>query len=65
MIDFAFNEWNLNRVEIRCATGNTASQSIPKALGFEEEGLLRENEWLYDHFVDHVVFSMLKRNWAP
>jgi ribosomal-protein-serine acetyltransferase len=65
LVDYAFTELhlNLNRLEIRCATGNRASQAIPRALGFKEEGLLRDNEWLYDHFVDHVVFSMLKRDW--
>jgi len=63
MLHFAFNEWDLNRVEIRCATKNKASQAIPIYLGFQQEGILRENEWLYDHFVDHVVFSILKKDW--
>jgi RimJ/RimL family protein N-acetyltransferase/peroxiredoxin len=61
--DFGFRELKLNRIEIRCATGNTASQAVPTALGFQREGVLRQNEWLYDHYVDHVVFSMLSRDW--
>lgn len=60
ILDLAFENLKLNRIEIRCATGNLASQAIPKSLGFKEEGLLRENEWLYDHFVDHVVYSKLR-----
>lgn len=60
-MNFAFNEWGLNRIEIRSATGNKASQAVPEKLNFRNEGVLRENEWLYDHFVDHVVFSKLKR----
>jgi len=63
IIDYAFNELKLNRIEIRCATENFASQSIPKKLGFSEEGNLRANEWLYDHYVDHVVFSILADEW--
>lgn len=59
LANFAFDEWKLNRIEIRCATKNIASQVIPKKLGFKEEGILRDNEWLYDHFVDHVVYSKL------
>src|SRR5262249_30158911 len=59
----AFRELGINRIEIRCATGNVASQAVPKALGFKQEGVLRDNEWLYDHFVDHVVFSMLAKDW--
>jgi ribosomal-protein-serine acetyltransferase len=27
-------------------------------LGFDEEGVVRRAEWLYDHFVDHVVYAM-------
>ncbi len=61
--DFAFEELKLNRLEIRCAAGNTASQAIPISLGFLREGTLRQNEWLYDHFVDHLVFSMLVSDW--
>jgi ribosomal-protein-serine acetyltransferase len=59
LTQFAFNEWNLNRIEVRCAPDNVASQMIPKKLGFKEEGILRSNEWLYDHFVDHIVYSKL------
>jgi ribosomal-protein-serine acetyltransferase len=29
-----------------------------------QEGILREAEWLYDHYVDLVVYSMLKRVWV-
>lgn len=64
LVDFAFKEWKLNRIEIRCAVKNIASQIIPRKLGFKEEGLLRQNEWLYDHFVDHIVFSKLASDYA-
>ena len=60
---YAFNERKINRIEIRCATANKPSQAVPIALGFQQEGTLRDNEWLYDHFVDHVVFSMLAKDW--
>jgi ribosomal-protein-serine acetyltransferase len=61
---YAFRVRGLNRLEIRCATGNTASQAVPTALGYHQEGVLRQNEWLYDHFVDHVVFGMLASEWT-
>lgn len=63
MVDYAFKELKLNRVDIRCATENTASQSVPKGLGFKQVGILPDNEWLYDHYVDHVVYSVLARDW--
>ncbi|MEN1761147.1 GNAT family protein [Anoxynatronum sibiricum] len=54
---------SLNRVEIRCATGNHKSRAIPQQLRFVAEGVLREAEWLYDHYVDHVVYAMLASEW--
>jgi len=63
ILDYAFGHLGLNRVEIRCATGNTRSRAIPERLGFREEGTFRQAEWLYDHYVDHVVYSMLKVEW--
>jgi len=64
LVGQAFNQAKLNRVEIRCAVGNDRSRAIPSRLGFREEGLLRDAEWLYDHFVDHIVYAMLARDWA-
>lgn len=63
MTDHAFGELKLNRVEIRCAPGNTKSRAIPIRLGFKEEGCIRQTEWLYDHFVDNVVYGMLASEW--
>lgn len=65
VLDHLFRELGLDRVEIRCATGNTTSCAIPQRLGFTDEGIMRHAEWLYDHFVDHRVFSMLAEDWPP
>lgn len=62
-VDYAFKELKLNRVEIRCAENNYKSRAIPERLGFKNEGTLRESEWLYDHFVSHIVYGMLKDEW--
>ena len=64
LVDQAFDELGLNRVVIRCATGNTRSCAIPERLGFTHEGVKRQAEWLYDHFVDHNVYAMLAEDWA-
>ena len=63
LVEYAFEDWHLNRIEIRCAVGNLKSRAIPERLGFKKEGLLREAEWLYDHYVDHVVYGMLADEW--
>ncbi|MGM8212278.1 GNAT family N-acetyltransferase [Virgibacillus sp. W0430] len=63
LTDYAFRELKLNRVDIRAAAKNKRSRAIPERLGFSEEGLLRQAEWLYDHYVDHVVYGMLYDDW--
>jgi ribosomal-protein-serine acetyltransferase len=63
MADHALSTLNLNRVEIRCASQNHKSRAIPHRLGFIHEGTVRQVEWLYDHFVDHEIYAMLKEQW--
>ena len=63
ILNHGFTHLELNRITIFCATGNTRSQAIPKRLGFTHEGTLRESQWLYDHFIDHEIYSMLRRHW--
>jgi ribosomal-protein-serine acetyltransferase len=63
LIDYAFKELELNRVEIHCAIGNKKSRAIPQRLGFTQEGIVRQAEWLYDHFVDHIIYGVLASEW--
>jgi ribosomal-protein-serine acetyltransferase len=63
VLDHVFGALGLNLAEIQCATANRRSCAIPERLGFTREGTLRQREWLYDHFVDHAVFSMQAREW--
>lgn len=63
MLDHGFRQLGLHRVEIRCATGNSRSRAIPERLGFVEEGIARHGEWLYERYVDLVVYSMLAPDW--
>jgi len=64
LTDYAFREQDCNRVILHCAVGNLKSRAVAERLGFVQEGILREAEWLYDHYVDLVVYSMLKRVWV-
>ena len=63
LVDHAFGELGLNRVSVACATQNTKSCAIPERLGFRREGIQRQAEWLYDHFVDHVIYAALAHDW--
>ncbi|UDL03585.1 GNAT family N-acetyltransferase [Marinobacter sp. CA1] len=59
LVQLGFGECRLNRIEISCAVGNPRSRAIPERLGFTLEGVLRQCEWLYSHYVDHAVYAML------
>ncbi|WP_188455444.1 GNAT family N-acetyltransferase [Virgibacillus oceani] len=63
LIDYAFQELKLNRIEIRAAFENRKSRAIPERLGFTQEGKVRQAEWLYDHYVDLVIYGMLACEW--
>jgi ribosomal-protein-serine acetyltransferase len=63
LVDYALGELGLNHVEIACAPGNLRSRAVPERLGFKREGVLRQREWLYDHFVDHVVYGLTAAEW--
>ena len=63
LVEHAFRELRLNRVEIYCAVENVRSRRIPERLGFTQEGTHRQAEWVHDHFKDLVAYSMLAREW--
>ncbi len=63
MTQHALVDLGLNRVEIRAAVENKKSRAIPERLGFLFEGVERDGEWLYDHFVDLAVYGMLAADW--
>lgn len=60
VIRYLFEELKLHRVVIRAGTKNLKSQAIPQRLGFTKEGIEREAGFLYDHYVDLQVWSLLR-----
>lgn len=63
LTNYAFTHLNLNKVEIRAAVENKKSRSVPERLGFVNEGIIRQAEWLYDHYVDITVYGVLANEW--
>lgn len=63
LTDYAIKDLDLNRVDIRAAVENKKSRAIPERLGFTKEGQLRQAEYVNDHYLDHMVYSMLATDW--
>jgi len=64
LIDYAFDELKLNRVELRCAAENLKSRAVAERLGFTQEGELRESWLIHGRFVGQVVYGMLASEWS-
>jgi ribosomal-protein-serine acetyltransferase len=63
VLEHCFDTLELNSVGSAAATGNAPSNTVLRRVGFVPEGVTRDAEWLYDHFVDHHAYSMLQREW--
>lgn len=63
VVDYGFNELNLKRIEIKAGVNNTKSKNIPENLGFKREGIAEQKEFLYNQFVDLVVYAKVNQNW--
>lgn len=63
LIDYAFNNLEINRIEIRCAAGNTRSAAIPERFGFKLEGCLRQSRFRNGKLHDFLIFGLLRSEW--
>ena len=64
MINLAFRNMDMNRVQIRCGVGNHKSSAIPRRLGFTLEGTERAGERHKLSYIDLEVYSLLKSEWV-
>lgn len=59
LVDYAFSERGLHRVQLEVLATNEAAIRAYLAVGFVEEGRLRESAWVRGGFVDEVIMSVL------
>jgi ribosomal-protein-serine acetyltransferase len=64
LIDYAFAELDLNRIEIRCSVENTRSAAIPERLGFTLEGVLRQSHMRNGRLHDFSIYGLLRSEWC-
>ncbi len=63
LLIYAFDELDINKIQIKVAVGNEKSRNIPERLGFEPEGVERDGELLVDGvFTDLAVYGLTKKD---
>jgi len=63
LIEMAFNQLEMEKVQISAAEGNQPSRKVCERLGFALEGVISHAENLNGRIVDHAIYAMHKKNW--
>jgi len=63
LTSYGFHNLGLNRIYIHCAKENAKSRAVPVRLGFLQEGVLQDAEYLHGVFHDLILYGLVKRNW--
>jgi len=63
LLDYAFTELNLNRVEADTDPRNERSARLLDRLGFSKEGLFRERCIVDGEISDAAMYGLLRRDW--
>ena len=63
MLDHAFNNLNLHRIELTVLEDNKRAQHVYEKCGFVKEGVRRKAKYKNGKFVDMYVYSVLKEEY--
>ena len=63
LLEHCFDDLCLHRGTLEAAVENYASRAIAERLGMRLEGLTKDREWLYDHYVDSSLYAITAPEW--
>jgi len=64
LLGYGFRSRNLHRVHLQTLSSNEAGLRCYRAVGFVEEGRLREAAWVEGGYEDMVLMSVLRPEWS-
>jgi [ribosomal protein S5]-alanine N-acetyltransferase len=64
VLDFAFNQLRLHRVEAACLPTNIPSRALLTKVGFQQEGRARQYLRIEGKWQDHLLFAILREDWG-
>ena len=65
VVEFAFGDLDLHRIELRAGVGNRASQRVAEKLGFRREGTLRQASGRPEAPYDCYLYGLLASDSRP
>jgi len=63
LIDYAFKEMGLNRIQASADADNARSLAAIRRMGFKLEGTMRQKDFYKGAFHDDIVYSILREGW--
>lgn len=63
IIQFGFEEMDLNRIQAICSIGNVVSERVLQKTGMQLEGILRQYIHHEDRQLDMKMYSILRQEW--
>ncbi|WP_371993708.1 GNAT family N-acetyltransferase [Shewanella sp. 10N.286.54.B9] len=63
LIELAFNQLKMDKVEAFVAIENQASRSVCERLGFKLEGVITRAEQLNGRMYDHAAYGLQRNDW--
>ena len=63
LMEHCFDDLNLHRFVLEAAVENIPSCEIADRIGMRLEGVCKDREWLYDHYVDAKLYAITKPEW--
>ena len=63
LMEHCFDDLSLHRFVLEAAVDNIPSCEIAERIGMRLEGITKDREWLYDHYVDAKLFAITKPEW--
>lgn len=63
LIDLAFKELNLHKIELTCFGYNVQSQRVAEKLGFTLEARIRDRKDAQGNHCDSLIYGLLKSEW--
>ncbi|MFW9988751.1 MAG: GNAT family N-acetyltransferase [Candidatus Odinarchaeota archaeon] len=63
LVEYAFNELNLNKLRAGAAVENIGSWSVAEKVGFKFEGISKDNMYVNGRYHDCKTYRILKEDW--